>query len=251
MTEDRWESEVLRIIIESESEGASVEDLLEQIDARNKVLIGLDEVNDALGTLTSHGLIARLRDGSFAATGSTAPMPAAFVPITQSEYDDAATAYHQGFIKALRELAEEQSDPDAAIWPKLQGAWPFGEGHFATDLELEEVASGLQRVVGALASQGFTVEAGGISVGPGLVEFVVTGRRADDSNSMLRVADRVFAEVAPSGAALVVNEWDPATVGPGWTEIADEMEAGILGSQSPDATFVSDTEGPTSGGDRS
>lgn len=245
MAEESWEREVLRIIIDSEGKGASLEELLEHVDARNKVLIGLDEVNAALGTLTSQGLIARLRDGSFAATAGTAPMPAAFVPITRSEYDDAATAYHQGFIQALRELAEEQSDPDAAIWPKLQGTWPFAEGHFATDLELEEVASGLQRVVDALASHGFPVEAGGISVGPGFVEFLVTGRRADDANSILLLADRVFEEVAPSGASLVVNEWDPTTVGLGWTEIADEMEAGFFGNQAADDVLMSDSERPT------
>ena len=66
----------------------------------------------------------------------------------------------------------------------------------------------------ALERSGLLATGGGLSVGPGRVEFLILGLKDADAAQMLRTVQQVFATGAPPGSSLVIHEWDP------WAELA-------------------------------
>jgi len=221
-----WDRDVLRAIVAAGADGASIPGILDAVDAWQKMVLTLAELNGSLGRLTAAGLIVAHSDGRFATPRQTDEAPGAFQPITADAYREAVEAYHAAFGDALRQIVTESTDPDSRHWPKLSGAWRFPDDHYATDLELEGIGAVLVRVVDALAADGFASMTGGLSVGPGSVSFAVFGGREADAERMLRVARPQFVAAAPHGSELAVDEWDPSDIGPSWADLAAEFEHG-------------------------
>jgi hypothetical protein len=215
--------EVLGAIVGAGREGATVEDILGEVDARQKLVLSRAELNAALMKLAESGLIVQRTDGRYATPAADDAVPVQFEPVTEDDYEEALSSYRRWFTETLRELDSDYLDPQAAVWPKLRGEWRFADDHYASELEVEGLMAVLDRMIGALHEHGLTAQQGPISNGPGSLEFSITGRKADDAEAMLRVVRPSFEAVAPHGSSLVVDEWDPTGVGPSMAEVADEM----------------------------
>jgi hypothetical protein len=218
-----WDRDVLRAIVASGADGASI---LEGVDAMEKILLTLAALNGSLGRLISSDLIVSRPDGRYVSPGQADASPGVFRPITPEAYRASVDAYHAAFGNALRELDSESREPDSQTSAKLSGEWRFADDHYATDLELEGINAVLDRIVEALNADGFAAMSGGYSVGPGSVGFTLFGERDDEANLMLRVARPLLIAAAPHGSELAVDEWDSSELGPSWADIAAAFERG-------------------------
>ncbi len=221
--EGLFSREVLGAIVAAGRKGATVEDILGDVDARQKLVPSRAELNAALSKLADSGLIVQRADGRYATPAADDAVPAPLQPVTEEAYQDALSSYQRWFTDTLRELDSEYRDPKASVWPKLRGEWRFADDHYASELETEGLVAVLDRMIGALHEHRFMAQQGPISSGPGSLEFSITGRRVDDAEAMLRVVRPEFEALAPHGSSLVVDEWDPTSVGPSMADVADQM----------------------------
>lgn len=221
-----WDRDVLRAIVALGADGASIPEILEGVDAMEKILLTLDELNGSLGRLISSDLIVSRPDGRYASPGHADASSGVFRPITPEAYRASVDAYHAAFDDALRELGSESRERDSETSAKLSGEWRFPDDHYATDLELEGINAVLDRIVEALNADGFAAMCDGYSVGPGSVGFTLIGGRDDEANLMLRVARPLLIAAAPHGSELAVDEWDSSGLGPSWADITAAFERG-------------------------
>jgi hypothetical protein len=209
------------------------------VDARQKVLLGRDELNDSLRRLVADDLVVQRAGGRFSVPTASDPQHPSFEPLDDDAYMAAIASYQARFVETLRDLDDDRTNPESPAWPKLSGEWRFPDEHYASDLEMEGLWSRVGQIVEALNAQGFVAEPGPASVGPGTIEFSIYARSRDDADAMLRIARPQFAAAAPPpGSMIEVKEWDPTSIGPSMAQVAHAIEREFAADSStggPDA----------------
>ncbi len=228
-----WDQDVLAAIVGAGGGPVTIEDIVNEVDYRQRIVLTLDEINGALSRLIAANSIVQ-EGATFRPAGPNDTIQS-FEPITPSTYSAALTTNHESMLGIIRGLDDQYNDPESPVWPKLDGEWRFADTkHRATDLEVEGLSAILTRLVDALSENGFVAAQGPFSSGSGHLEFAIYGRKSDNAEKMLRVAKPRFDAVATKGSSLRVYEWDPTAIGPSSSELADMMAKLVAGEITPE-----------------
>jgi hypothetical protein len=198
----RYDRDVYRAIKgRTEATPADVADVLGLVDAFQRLVLTVSELNQSLERLIGSGRVKEVAPGLYAEGNDPSRT---FHPISESAHEAAYELYG----KRLRVAAyDPESDLSEVV---LRVRWRLPDGAYAdeaTEQEIERLAGRLDEALEGRA------EGLGFEFGPGLVDLVLAVREGSDAEEVVEAAQSILdAWPAPPGSSVVLGETSPTAL---------------------------------------